>query len=391
MSQQLAVQSEDKLSTWLARPDVNERIGSALGGYLDTEMFLSHHLIHIQSKPELAECSVASQYQAIHTCAMLGLMAGYQQVALIPRAKQLTVMPQWQGYKALFERVAEVFEVRAACVHVNDLFEVAGDAPDLIVNRHQYDPFDPQRTIEKLEDIKGSYVVFTFRDGRPPRYHFASAAYISKCRSCAQTQVIWNKWFEQMALKTAFRSAFSRRVVNVDPMVAGRLEAFTRHEDALLGNDPRIIEHNPQALPTQSRSAVIAGQIAQRQSAPVPTAAGPMETPPVAAPSTPLDPTPAAQGQEPVAGELTDEEPQAEGESPQSVMGQFLDMLATVKNRREVERLRDHFTHPDSEIQITAEEREEINTACNSKLNEFPTPPVPAKPSGSKQQKPLMQ
>lgn len=384
---QLATREDDKLSGWLARPDVSERIGAALGGYIDTEMFLSHHLIHIQSKPELAECSVASQYQAIHTCAMLGLMAGYQQVALIPRKiqggpPQLTVMPQWQGYKALFERVPEVLEVRAAAVHVSDLFEVAGDAPDLIVSKHQYDPFDPKRVIEKLEDIRGTYCVFTFRDGRLPRYHFANAAYISKCRACAQTQTIWNKWFEQMALKTAFRSAFTRRVVNVDPMVAGRLEAFTRHEDSLLGNDPRMVLDAPQtAAPHPSRSAAIARQIQQRRTEAT-SRVSPSEL--THAPEPP-------QSSAPVEGELTRDDPQTEPAGPtQSVIGEFLDLLAEVKSLHGVERLRDHYTGPDADISLTAEERTEINRCCDGKREELsPLPPKSEKPK-KPEQKPLV-
>jgi hypothetical protein len=257
MSQQIATREEDKLSGWLARPEVNGRIGEALGGYstrrcsspppdphsdqAGTGGVLGRqpvsgdsHLRDARPDGRLSAGGPDSTGQAVDGDAAVAGLQG-----------------------AVRAGAGSLWKCGRRIVHVNDLFEVAGDAPDLIVSRHQYDPFDPERKIEKLEDIRGSYIVVTFRDGRPPRYHFASAAYISKCRNCAQTRAIWDKWFEQMALKTAFRSAFSRRVVNVDPMVAGKLEAFTRYEDSLLGQRPP--HHRHAASPADRPSKPVVG------------------------------------------------------------------------------------------------------------------------------------
>jgi hypothetical protein len=189
---------------------------------------------------------------------------------------------------------------------------------------------------------------------------------------------VWDKWFEQMALKTAFRSAYSRRVVNVDPLIAGRVEAFLRHEDALLGNDPRIIDSPPptQVLPPVSRSAALAGRLTQPAPAlppgpPPPSTHQATDEPPKepmqerAAP--PGDGTPA----EGASGTETAAQPGG-GESGggRSVVAEFLDLVPTAKTARDWERLRDHFTGPESPFAPSDEERREINRICDEGVAE---------------------
>jgi recombinational DNA repair protein RecT len=361
MSQELSTTPKaDTLSTWLARPEARQTITGALGGYLDTEEFLSQLLIHIQTTPAtkfapaLAACTLSSQYKAVTICATLGLLPNFQQVALIPRKNgsdyELTVMPQWQGFKALFERVPEVREARVAAVHVNDHFITGGDGLDMQVLEHQYDPFDPQRQILKLDDIRGTYCRFTFRDGRPDRFHFAPTHYIAKCKGCAGTDVIWAKWFEQMALKTAFRSAYSRRVVNIDPVVQGRVEAFLAHEDALLGNDPRMVDQSRvQALPPVSRAAAIAqrlnertveGQVRQASEMPLPTEEPALEQEP-----------------EPEASQ------EQEQQEPSEAVADFVEMWsqATPQNEASLTRLYKHFTREDANPPLSDEDRRRVS------------------------------
>jgi hypothetical protein len=101
---------------WLMKPSTKGGIVAALGGYIDADEFINHVLIHIQSsagsKNDLTMFSFAAQYQAIHACAVLGLLPGHQQVALIGQKNgKIRVMPQWQGLKALLERHPAVREV----------------------------------------------------------------------------------------------------------------------------------------------------------------------------------------------------------------------------------------------------------------------------------------
>lgn len=416
MSQgQLAVQQEGKLRTYISRPEVQQGIEQALGRYMEPGTFLSQMLIFC-SKPEIERCTVASQFKAIHTCATLGLLPTYQQVALIPRkvnkgteneCYEVTVMPQWQGLKALIERVPEVDHVVPCLVGVSDQFVTDGDGPDMYIPEggHRYDPL--ARSITKFEDIRGGYAKITFNDGRPPKYHFVTAEYIKKCRACSESYKYekpdkpspWTAWFEQQALKTVLRSVYARRVVNVDPMVAGRFESFLKHEDALLGNDPRIIEHEPAgpALSAPvSRSQIIRQQI-QRRTEPTAQVEQRYGLEPgelrqekqeqlaerLQDPDNVREAVTAAEGQS--TGEQQTAEPQQ-----QTAPSEFLDLLAETKTRRDVERLRDHYLN-DEQIAsgLTSDERDAVREACDGKLKEYPAPSVPAKPTERKTQKPL--
>lgn len=422
-----AQQHEEKLRTLLASPEVERGLADALGSWMNPQTFLAQMLIAC-SDAKVDKCTVASKFKAVHFCATLGLLPTYQQVALIPRKNkdteqyEISVMPQWQGLKALMERHPDVLEVQPVLVLTTDEIQWAGDGPDMVPIHHRFDPLI--HVARSIEDLRGGYLRITYRDGRPPKFHIVTADYINRCMLCSESykgreKAIKSKkdwipacpwtdgWFEQQALKTVLRSAYARRAVPIDPMVAGRVETFLKQEDSLLGNDPRIIDHDAQpavpAIAHSSRSAMLASQLSQpRQTVPVSgTVEGAAGSQPVAdsrEESTHAGPTDEA-STEPAAGELVDgQDGLAEGSRPgttgttnQSTIGQFLDMLATVRNRKEVERLRDHFTGPDSQVETTPEERQEINAACNSKAAEFPAPSVPAKPKGRQEQKPLVQ
>ena len=91
------------------------------------------------------------------------------------------------------------------------------------VLRHEYDPFDDQRIYDKtFSALQGAYLRIEYFDSaRMEKYHFLSTADIIKRRSCAMTKEIWDKWPQEMALKTVFRDAWGRRVVPIDPAAGG--------------------------------------------------------------------------------------------------------------------------------------------------------------------------
>lgn len=380
---------EGKFFDLMAAPANRDRISAALGDLANADTFLAQIAIAISSDPDLTACTIKSKMDAAHTCATLGLFPSLQHVALIPRKMfkgteherlEIDVMPQWQGYKALLERVPEVLEVMPVLVHTTDQFATAGDGPDMQVVEHKYNPFDANRSFENAKSLAGGYAVITYRDGRPKKYHFVTTAYIEKCRGCAETQAVWNKWYGPQARKTVLRSTWSARIINVDPLVSGRMTAVTKADDSILGNDPRmVIDESPRgpAVQHQSRSAAIAGQIASRKT----QSTAEVEKQYDLEPGTLKQPT------QPVEGELTHDEPQNESAGPsQNIMGDFLDLLAEVKLLHAVERLRDHYTGPDSVFELTDEQRTEINRCCDGKREEIsPTPTKSEKPKKQEQ------
>lgn len=233
MSAALQLSDAQRLDVWVSKEETRSRILAAVGSVMDGEQFVALMYAAL-TDPKYAGCTTVSKAEAFMKCATLGLLPSADQVALIPRKDALSVMVQWQGLKALMERNPAVLEVQAYLVHKNDQFTVANGVPV-----HEYDPLDGGRVFKGVQDARGGYVKIIYRDGRPPRYHFVSAAHIDKSRKCAQTQNVWSEWTEQMMLKTLYRDAYARRAVPIDPLVSSQLHGCLSAEDADFGNDPR--------------------------------------------------------------------------------------------------------------------------------------------------------
>lgn len=255
---------------WLANPEVEQRLGQALGGWMSKDEFVAQLLIAFQD-PAIKTTTAKSQYEAAHTCAALSLLPTLGQVALIARnnkvsltgekdrfENQCTVMPQWQGYKAIMERNPEVQDVTAHLVHASDNYKVVNGRID-----HNPDPFREDRDFNNILDVRGGYLIIQYKDpARPDKHFFVTSKYIAKAKACAMTQKIWSAWFEQMCLKTVYRAGFSRRVVPVDPAVAKRVQAITEQEDVIHQNDPRAVTLDvvsrkpPESVASQAINAI---------------------------------------------------------------------------------------------------------------------------------------
>jgi recombinational DNA repair protein RecT len=260
-AQPMATQNEQKISTWVQVPEIRKRILSALNNSISPDYFFAQIEISFQD-PEVQKCTARSQYESLHRCAAMGLLPSLDQVALIPRRNgsvfELDVMPEWRGYKAIMERHPLVFTVDAQLIHVNDEYTFEDG-----ILKHTFDPFAEDRVIRNVKDIKGGYAIITWRDGRPPKYHFITADYIDKCMSCAQTKNVWTKWFEQMARKTIYNSCYRANHIPVDPAVEAHMGVVIETDNRVLGNDPNRVPSSgaPAALPQgQSRAQLIAQQ-----------------------------------------------------------------------------------------------------------------------------------
>jgi hypothetical protein len=176
-------------------------------------------------------------------------------------------------------RHPDVLDVQAHLVHATDRIEYNSVTKQ--ITDHAFNPFDPARKFEKIEDVQGGYLEVTYRDrSRPNRFHFVTQDSIRKARACAQTQNVWNNWFKEQALKTVYRNAYQRRVIPIDLLVNQRVETLAKTEDTALGNDPSRIT-SAEVVPSQpalSRSAHLASQLAASQ-----------QSPPIV--STPTEPT----------------------------------------------------------------------------------------------------
>lgn len=273
MSNQLQTREVGTLRQWVNAPEVVERADRALGGWMKGEDFLAQIVISM-GRDDLVPCTEQSKFAAANLCAALGLLPSMQHVALIPRKQngglEVTVMPQWQGFAALILRHPDVLDVQVHLVHTTDRLEYNSVTKQIV--DHVFDPFDPARKFDKIEEVRGGYLDLTWRDrSRPNRFHFVTQETIRKARACAQTQNVWNAWFKEQCLKTIYRNAYGRRVVPIDPLVNQRMERLTNVEDTSLGNDPSRITAAAvvPSQPALSRAAHLASQLGATQPPPV--------------------------------------------------------------------------------------------------------------------------
>lgn len=241
-----------KIGELLARDTVRLALMNALGGSMGTDYFISQMNIALNKDDKLKACSLNSKFEAANICASLGLLPTLGQVALIPRANSVTVMPQWQGFQALMLRCPEVKHVKAVLIHRLDSYEFNAETEQL---RHTYDPFAECRVFKDWKDLQGGYLVVEYNDGRPRMYHCVSVDTMRKARGCAQADNIWQKWFAEQCLKTVYRNAFARRVIPMDHIGGQRLKQLEEIEDTAVGNDPERVE-SADVVPVQQISRV---------------------------------------------------------------------------------------------------------------------------------------
>ena len=282
--------TNESLAVFIESENVLARFKASLGGIMPVEQFIANMLTAFR-EPAITVCTDRSKHKVMHECAAMGVLPTLDQVALIPREIRVNgrgtgkfevhTMVEWRGYKAVMERHAEVWTVTAYLIHKIDEYSFANGIPS-----HKYDPLDPKREFKNVQDIRGGYCRILYRNGLPPSYHMVSANQIKKCQDCAQTQKMWNPWYEQMALKTVYRDTFARAAVPIDPIVGNQMREQMRRDDIYLGNDPNRLPDERPHVP-QLTTADIMGTPTPEPVAPPFEDGETPQTPPAAETKTP--------------------------------------------------------------------------------------------------------
>jgi phage RecT family recombinase len=250
-----------QISNMLATPVVKQRLDDALGGVISGPMFaeLCVAAANDDALAAVVRKAPESFVNAALRCAQIGLPPGKDLsfVALFPEGGQVGMRIQWQGYKALMERIPGVAEVTAHLVIDGDDFELGvGET----VLRHRFDPFDTGRALAKdWGNLRGAYAQIAYADGRRDRFVFVRKDQMRKRRNCARTQKFYDNWPEEMATKTVYRYLWGRRVLTVDPAKAaavarhlGAAEAIDREAE-----DPDLVDVTPRSTAVPLPSLVV--------------------------------------------------------------------------------------------------------------------------------------
>jgi hypothetical protein len=225
--------------------------------WIDRETFAAQAAADA-ADPALSGVPLPELVRGYLTIARMGVMPGpCRHVARVPRGNTLDVQMQWQGLDYLFRQGG--WQVSAHLVVEGDEFEIAAIGPDeFTVVRHSYaDPFarvvlppsgKPQR---QPGEIRGGYACGTNLRTGETIYRFVSLERLERARKAAKTQNIWTQDYAQMASKTVYHQAASRRWF---PLAADVQAALTLAEELDLPPASAHTAQLPAVVPQQLKT-----------------------------------------------------------------------------------------------------------------------------------------
>lgn len=206
---QLEKPAKESVKDWLSSDDTKAMIAAALPKICTPDRFMRVMMTAAQKNKELLKCTKQSLFEAMMSCAELGIEPDGRRAYLIPfkNSKKGVVECQLQlGYKALVElvlRSGTVSNIHADVVCDNDDFEY--DTGE--IKRHKID-FRKERGA-----MYAAYAKATFKDGTT-KAEVLSKFEIETIRNRSQAvraakrygkDTPWDTDYNEMAKKTAFK------------------------------------------------------------------------------------------------------------------------------------------------------------------------------------------
>jgi recombination protein RecT len=226
---------------------------------LKPEWFEAEVRVAVARTPRLMECDPVSVFDAITTCAQLGLSPSDRlgSAYLIPYGQKCTLVVGYRGMVDLAYRSGEVVSVGAQVVHANDHFKA-------------HEGFDLQVEHERTEDEPGPVyawantkaggtikVLMLRREVEPIK----RAALAKKRQGAPPTP--WETNEEEMWKKTALRRLF--KVSPLSPQKASALTKALEVEDAAWEDIP--MDAGAEDAPTATGTAALKKTLAAKNKA----------------------------------------------------------------------------------------------------------------------------
>lgn len=210
-----------------------EQLKKALPKFLDTDHFVRSAISEFRMNPALQECSVPSVLGYFMQAAMCGLepASTLGQCYAVPfnnkktGQKEAQFLLSYRGMMSIARRSGDLARIEAHIVHEKDEFELSyGLTPD--INHKPFIDGAPGA-------VRGAYCVVWFKDGTC-QYRFMPKTEIDRHRhrSKASSSGPWVTDYEEMCLKTVFRSMFKWLPVSLEAAnMVGRDEGVVRYEN----------------------------------------------------------------------------------------------------------------------------------------------------------------
>ena len=145
----------------------------------------------------LSQCSSSSFFNCILKCARNDILPDGVNAFLVPYGNVCTLLISARGLCDWLKRHGVVRDVNGYVVYENDEFEM-----DMgVVKRHT---FDFRNTKREEESVMGVWCRAILPDGSA-KDKWMGVSDIEKIRKCAQSDNVWSKWYDQMAIKSCIK------------------------------------------------------------------------------------------------------------------------------------------------------------------------------------------
>lgn len=237
----------------------------ALPKHIPAERFTRNAVTVINSNPDLLSSDIdrRSLYASVMKAAQDGLVLDNREAALVTfktkDGKQVQYMPMVAGILKKMRNTGEIATISTGLVYQNEFdqgrFEyIKGDTESL---RHE-----PILFGDKGELI-GVYAVVTLKDGSKVR-EFMDMKQIDKVKASSRSKNSdygpWNKWFEEMCLKSVLR-----RVSKLCPMTSDLDNVFASDDAA----EPEKVDQELPQEPIEKKQTKAASKVKGQKPPPV--------------------------------------------------------------------------------------------------------------------------
>jgi recombination protein RecT len=174
-------------------------------GKLGEKKFLQEKqfaILAIQKNPEILNCTPASIFTAVASVAMTNLTLNpvLGLCHLVPRGQAATLVVDYKGLLELLLRTGKIESISAGVVYEGDEFDYMEGSEGYVKHK---------RSLKRQPKavFLAAYCAATFANGKT-HVHILDAEQIDKRRKVASTDKVWEKWFDEMAIKTTIRSHY---------------------------------------------------------------------------------------------------------------------------------------------------------------------------------------
>lgn len=202
----------------------------ALPDSVPFKAFKNAAVVAVTDNPGILNCQPASVFKAVRTLAGAGLIPDGREAAIVPFKGEAQAMPMVAGLVKVARNTGKVSSLWAEVVYEGETLEVWVEDGERKWN-HVNEDGSRLDAMQRGGDIRGAYAVAKLTDGTV-EFQPMSRAEIEKRRKASANQKsdnptgIWEKWYDQMALKTVIRNLCKRL-----PMSTEDIERIMTEQD----------------------------------------------------------------------------------------------------------------------------------------------------------------